>query len=448
MKKKYFFLVLTISLFSHLLFFGFPREVVFDESFFGKFSQDYLKGKYFFDIHPPLGKMLIAGTAKIMGFSHFHEYWRVGQYSTDDYLILRALPLVAGIFLGPLLYLVARKLRFSERASVLAGVFASMDSALVTQSRFILIDSLLLLFGLLSIYFFLGFRESFRNRDLFAAGFFGIAATSVKWTGLGFLGLIIFFWLLLLPKSKDKKSYLVKGILVLVAVPAVFYFSVFTLHFHLLGKAGDDFLHTPAFRKTLEGSAFGDNPNIKPLSNFEKFIEENSVMYIENKKLGVTHDYSSKWYSWPFLGKSVFYWGGSDGVRLTEIRLLGNPVIWWSGFLSAVGLFGILAISFFRRTASLRKGRSEKDMPLLKTEFVPLFVVAGFLMNFIPFIFIHRYMFSYHYLPALLFSILALGYLVDKLKNNKKILFFLYAEAVLFYLILFPLTYGISMAVR
>lgn len=34
-----------------------PPAVVFDEFHFGNFVQKYMRGKYLFDIHPPLGEM-------------------------------------------------------------------------------------------------------------------------------------------------------------------------------------------------------------------------------------------------------------------------------------------------------------------------------------------------------------------------------------------------------
>jgi dolichyl-phosphate-mannose-protein mannosyltransferase len=44
-----------------------PGGVVFDESHFGGFTEHYLQGKYFFDIHPPLAKLTIALYAHLMG---------------------------------------------------------------------------------------------------------------------------------------------------------------------------------------------------------------------------------------------------------------------------------------------------------------------------------------------------------------------------------------------
>ncbi len=40
-----------------------PRNVVFDEMHYGKYASLYLRGTFFFDSNPPLGKMMAAGAA-------------------------------------------------------------------------------------------------------------------------------------------------------------------------------------------------------------------------------------------------------------------------------------------------------------------------------------------------------------------------------------------------
>jgi dolichyl-phosphate-mannose--protein O-mannosyl transferase len=46
-----------------------PNEIVFDEQHFGKFISSYITGKYYFDIHPPLGKMMIAAVGYLAGYN-------------------------------------------------------------------------------------------------------------------------------------------------------------------------------------------------------------------------------------------------------------------------------------------------------------------------------------------------------------------------------------------
>jgi dolichyl-phosphate-mannose--protein O-mannosyl transferase len=281
-------------------------------------------------------------------------------------------------------------------------------------------------------------------RYLAIAGFFVACASSVKWTGLSFLGIIILFYLFSLVESEKRKINLLGGILSLVVIPIVFYFFVFTIHFWLLNKTGSgDHMNTPEFQKTLIGSGYENDPEIKPLGYFGKFVEENSLMYSVNEKMANTHAYSSKWYSWPFLGKPILYWMSSEEKGSVKMFLIGNPVVWWSSFLAVLITLGLFFAKVISKLKYFWKNKLEWIPSLLRSEFVPLFILTGFLVNWVSFVFIHRFMLVYHYFPALAFSILALGYIIDKITKNKRILFWLYFEAILFFLILFTFTQGV-----
>ena len=60
---------LALSVLTRVAMLEYPREVVFDEYHFGKFVNGYLRGEYFFDIHPPLGKQVLALFAWLGGYA-------------------------------------------------------------------------------------------------------------------------------------------------------------------------------------------------------------------------------------------------------------------------------------------------------------------------------------------------------------------------------------------
>lgn len=47
--------IVALSFFTRYYLIQHPAQVSFDEVHFGHFANNYIDGKYFFDIHPPLG---------------------------------------------------------------------------------------------------------------------------------------------------------------------------------------------------------------------------------------------------------------------------------------------------------------------------------------------------------------------------------------------------------
>lgn len=409
MTKRYLLIILGVSLFTHFAFFGHPAETVFDEVHFGKFVSGYFTGEYFFDIHPPLGKLIIAGVAKISGFQPGFSFETIGQEFPDDsYKWLRLLPSLAGTLLPVVVFLIALRIGVSHKFAFLAGLLVVFENALLAQSRFILLDSFLLLFGFLGLLFFLKFRSSNSNHYFLLSTFFAALAGSVKWTGLGFLGLIGIFYLVDLLRSEQKIKLFLKGAVFLAIIPFIIYLSVFSIHFSLLDKPGSGDAFHPA--------------NFQQMNIFSKFVELNTELYTSNARLGASHPYTSEWFQWPFMNKPIFYWDGNDGAR---IYLIGNPLVWWLSTLAAI----YFLTSIPKKLKSMPSGYS--------------LLAFGYLLNWLPFIFIGRVMFLYHYFTSLIFAILILCFQLDRLKNRIAFNAVL-AGSITLFLFFSPLTYGFS----
>jgi dolichyl-phosphate-mannose-protein mannosyltransferase len=379
-----------------------PNAVVFDEVYFKAFAAHYLDGKYYFDIHPPLGKLLLSGLAYL-------QHLTPGAMLNDPVTVLRVLPAAAGILIVPLMWGILRRLGASRPFAFLGAFLLLFDNAILVESRFILMDSMLILFGLAGIYFYLLARDSKTNLRwalLALAAVSAGASASIKWTGLNSLAIILLLWLWDQPHSRASWYKRLGELALLALVPIVIYISVFFVHFQLLPSSGDgDAFMSPHFQSTLVG-----NPNYTTdahMSFMDKFIELNHEMYQANQTLTATHPYGSHWYTWPLEQRPIYYWQGETLPNGSEgnIYMLGNPAIWWGLWIAILG-----GLSYLWVTGHKLRPRTISALAI---------AVAAYFINLMPFVAVARVMFLYHYFFSLFFSIIFVVMLWNDLATNQ-----------------------------
>lgn len=385
----------ALALLTRLWQLGTPNEIVFDEVYFREFASNYLSGAYFFDIHPPIIKLVFAGVGTLFGFSP--EQVASGD---DAVVALRLLPAVAGAMLVPLVYVVARQLGLGRRFAAFAGALVLLDNALLVESRFVLMDSMMLLAGIGAVSCYLALRKRqgiYRWPWLVAAASLLGVTASTKWSGLAVVLLVALVWLYDVLRSRTKPRRILGELAVATAIVAGIYAGSFALHFALLPNSGEgDAFMSWKFQSTLR-----DNPEYSSSASMsfgEKIIELNGEMYRSGGSVG-EHSYSSRWYSWPFMTRPVYYWQGSvdQADKQGHIYMLGNPVVWWGTTFATICLLSLLLL---------------KHSSVMRYEKVAIFLLLGYGVNYIPFVFIDRPMFMYHYLFALIFAILIAGLMV------------------------------------
>lgn len=396
--------LLTVGLATRFWGLGTPATVVFDEVHFGRYLSSYFTGNYYFDVHPPLGKLIYAGWAYLWGFTPAFIFELSASYNGAWALILRGLPAFIGAMLPLIVYAFALDLGYRRKMAALAGFLIAIDGALIGISRLILLDPFLLLFGFAALWSYRRGSKTGAAWGLFIPGALAGLAFSIKWTGLSFLGLITLLEIARLWGLgwAFRPISMIKVIVALGVVPALIYTLPFWIHFALLTHSGpgDDFM-TPAFQATLAGSHYALDREALPSLNFwEKFLEINQEMFRANARMTTGHPYSSAWYTWPFMLRPIFMWQGGP---LERISLIGNPFIWWG---STIAVLTIFQATLWLRLRSL--GTTGRILML------------GWLMNFLPFMGIGRVMFIYHYLSALVFAILLLVYLADRLPASRR----------------------------
>jgi dolichyl-phosphate-mannose-protein mannosyltransferase len=134
-----------------LLIRSWPGRNRWDETHFGKFANEYLHGRFFFDVHPPLAKvgaswplgislspkwasaafseqMLIALAGWASGYPGDFEFKEPGQpYPSEQaYYGMRLLCAVCGSLCVPLVFSIAFALTRSRAAGALAALMVRL----------------------------------------------------------------------------------------------------------------------------------------------------------------------------------------------------------------------------------------------------------------------------------------------------------------------------------
>ncbi|KAI8097247.1 O-mannosyltransferase [Halteromyces radiatus] len=253
----------------------YPAEVVFDEVHFGKFAGYYLRRSYFFDVHPPLAKLMIAAVGYLIGYDGHFEFTNIGDnYIENDvpYVYLRSLPATLNVLCVCLVYSIMKQSGYSLSICALTAALMIFDNALVAQHRLIMLDSMLIFFMLATVYCYIRFRK-LRYQEFSSKWWFWLIATginmaltlSVKMVGLFLvvtigIAVLVDLWSLFdIRRGLDMNHFMRHfnaRALALIVIPIFIYLFWFYIHFAILIESGpgDSFMSTH-FKETLKNSA-------------------------------------------------------------------------------------------------------------------------------------------------------------------------------------------------
>ena len=109
-----------------------PRQVVFDEVHFGGFASHYLKGTYFFDVHPPLGKLIIAGIGHFYGYKGTFAFKDIGDAYENDLTVpfVQMRMAMASFSVGAVMFAMGTlvEMGFSPLSLILAGTLLAFGN--------------------------------------------------------------------------------------------------------------------------------------------------------------------------------------------------------------------------------------------------------------------------------------------------------------------------------
>lgn len=386
---------------------GYYSSMYFDEIYHARTAYEQLNGYSIYETtHPPLGKILISLGIAIFGMTPFG--WRF-------------MGTLCGIVMVAIMYRLSKELFENSKIAFLCAFIFAFDFMHYTQTRIATVDSFLTMFVMLMFLFMLKYSKiplaeniSLQYLYLLLSGIFMGCAVAVKWNGAyGALGLAVYFFAALLIKYKafikngEEKS--AEGrkrcfktclwcMLAFVLIPFMIYFASFA----------------PVLRS--EGAA----------EKIREFANSQVHMLSYHSNLNAEHFFSSAWYTWPFIIKPIWYSVTRTGDTVSSISAFGNPAVWLAMTVCIVYvLYGCL------------RKKDEKCM----------FILAGYLGCFLPWIAITRLAFIYHYFPATVFGVLAIGYsagkIAEKAGEKKKYLLLYPLLVFICFMIFFPVISGV-----
>jgi len=323
----------------------------FDEIYFGRAAYEIINHKYMYEnTHPYLGKLLIIPGIKIFGMTPFG--WRFINVIFAGILIFMA-------------YYFAIKMFKEEQYGFMASFLMTYSFMHLAQARIGLIDTFGVLFVFASYFYLYQFIVKQKRLQLWLSGlFFGLAA-AVKWSAVfaagGFVLIALYLLLTKYPLQKQFRGY--RLIFYGILSYGVLAFMVYLLSFFEIFAQG----------RGLQG-----------------VIDYNMSMYEYHSMLQATHPYSSSWWTWPLDMKPMGYYRQEHDGLMSTINAFGNPAIFWTG---------IVAIFYLVYATVIRKSLEAS------------FILFSFLGLYLPYVFVGRLMFIYHFYYAVPFIMLAIVYM-------------------------------------
>ena len=320
-----------------------------------QFVSWYLKRSFFFDVHPPFGKLLYLAIAWLFGYDGNLITYDVGVSFVDarvPYLALRSLPALLSALTVSIVYLITWESGYGVPACVVAAGLVLFDNAQIAQTRLIYLDAILCFAIVCSLYCYIRFSKSQQQPFsrpwwmwLLLTGFALSCSISTKYVGL-FTYLTIGtyvvadLWRLLSPKAGQGVSplgfakHFGARYLCLLLIPFVLYLTWFKIHFTILTRPGQGLTYmSKEFARALLQNARAKRTVVRP-PFFQSWLELQNVMLFDNSLISDPHPYDSRPEQWPFLSGGIGFWC-SDAER-QQIFFLGNV----PGYLiAAISLF-------------------------------------------------------------------------------------------------------------
>jgi dolichyl-phosphate-mannose-protein mannosyltransferase len=274
----------ALGVWARLYHLGFPPDILWDERYFPAMANKYLQGVYQFDLHPPLGKFIIAVGISLLG---------------NEPLGWRIMPTLFGLALIPLAALLGWYCLKERVGAMLLAAFFAAETIFIVHSRIGVMDIFVVFFVLAA--FLAALRAESDRQVIFSSVLLGLAI-AVKWAAFPVavpIGYVLWRKGLLRPFLGGL------WISAVVYVAVVYVGALITITTNPIEAwvwAWD--WHVDAARKVTAV---------------------------------IPHTWGSPWWSWPIMLRPIRFFYGTNAEGLYQVIVaIGNPLIWWSSTLAVV----------------------------------------------------------------------------------------------------------------
>jgi dolichyl-phosphate-mannose-protein mannosyltransferase len=308
---------LALGVWARLYNLGFPPSILWDEKYFPAMANKFLQGVYQFDLHPPLGKFIIAIGIFLLG---------------NEPLGWRIMPTLFGLALLPLAAILGWYCLKERVGAMLVAIFFAAETIFIVHSRIGVMDIFVVFFVLAAL--LAALRAESNWQVIFSSVLLGLAV-AVKWAAFPVavpMGYVLWRKGLLRP--------FVGGLWIsaVVYVAVVYVGALITITANPIRAwvwAWD--WHVDAARKVTAV---------------------------------IPHTWGSPWWSWPIMLRPIrFFYGANAEGSLQVILAIGNPLIWWSSTLAV-----LVSICDIARKALARK--LSADDPIIPIVLGYVFLLA------------------------------------------------------------------------
>ena len=388
---------------------NYKNSTYFDEVYHARTAYEQTQGWSIYEqTHPPLGKDIMMLGIKLFGMTPFG--WRI-------------MGAVAGVLMLPVMYVFGKYMFGKTGWAAMLTALMGLDFMHYAQTRIATIDSFAVLFILLAYLFMYAYLQ----QDFFAekqrrafwmlalSGVFFGAASAAKWIGVyAGAGLAVIFFAALaanwgryravcrmpedvlagLSQTQKARCDRIKALFWRNCIRTILWCGVF-------------FVIVPGVIYCLSylpyvGAEGQPEGLLRIVWENQKYIFRYHSEYVLEMQ-DSPHPYQSAWYTWPFIGRPIFFYMGENLPQgITEgISSFGNPAIWW---------FSVFAVCWV--AAAFLRGNREglPGMPVPARGRTRLFILIALAAQYLPWVFVPRSTYIYHYFattPFLMMCIVA-----------------------------------------